>query len=120
MRFDFSHPEKVSPEQIAEIENIVNEAIKNNYQVICEEMPLEEAKTRGAMGVFDSKYGEKVKVYTVGYLKDDFGSSFSEIFSSEICGGPHVKNTGILGNFKVKKEEASSSGVRRIKAILEN
>ena len=120
LRFDFSHPEKVNPEQITEIENIVNEAIKNNYRVICEEMLLEEAKARGAMGVFDSKYSEQVKVYTVGYLKGDSDSDFDQIFSSEICGGPHVENTGILGNFKVKKEEASSSGVRRIKAVLEN
>ena len=120
LRFDFSHPEKVSPEQIAEIENIVNQVIKNNYQVVCEEMSLETAKARGAMGVFDSKYSEQVKVYTVGYLKEGSASDFKEIFSSEICGGPHVENTGILGNFKVKKEEASSSGVRRIKAVLEN
>ncbi len=120
LRFDFSHSEKVKPEQIAEIQNIVNKAIKNNYQVVCEEMLLEEARVKGAMGVFDSKYGEKVKVYTVGYLKKDSDSDFNEIFSSEICGGPHVSNTGILGNFKIKKEEASSSGVRRIKAVLEN
>ena len=120
LRFDFSHPEKVSPEQIAEIENIVNQAIRNNYQVVCEEMPLKEAKARGAMGVFESKYGEQVKVYTVGHLKEGSNNDFNQIFSSEICGGPHVKNTLILGNFKVKKEEASSSGIRRIKAILEN
>ncbi|MBN2854432.1 alanine--tRNA ligase [Patescibacteria group bacterium] len=120
LRFDFSHPEKVSPEKITEIENIVNQAIKNDYQVVCEEMSLETAKARGAMGVFDSKYSEQVKVYTVGYLEEGCANEFKEIFSSEICGGPHVKNTGILGNFKVKKEEASSSGVRRIKAVLEN
>ena len=120
LRFDFSHPEKVGSEQITEIENIVNQAIKNNYQVICEEMSLEEAKSRGAMGVFDSKYSEQVKVYTVGYLKEGSDNNFSQIFSLEICGGPHVGNTGILGNFKVKKEEASSSGIRRIKAVLEN
>jgi alanyl-tRNA synthetase len=73
-------------------------------------MPLEEAKKRGAMGVFESRYGEKVKVYTIG--KD------GEIFSREICGGPHVENTGILGHFRIQKEESSSAGVRRIKAVF--
>ena len=71
-----------------------------------EEMTLEEAKNSGAIGLFENKYGEKVKVYTIGD------------FSKEICGGPHVEHTGVLGKFKIKKEEASSSGVRRIKAIL--
>lgn len=106
LRFDFSHPEKMTPEQIAEAEKLVNEAIAKNFEVTCEEISLEEAKNTGAMGVFDSKYGEMVKVYTAGD------------FSREICGGPHVNNTGILGHFKIAKEESSSSGVRRIKATL--
>jgi alanyl-tRNA synthetase len=106
LRFDFSHTEKMTPEQILEAERLVNEAINAKIEVNCEEISLEEAKNTGAMGVFDSKYGEKVKVYTAGH------------FSREICGGPHVKNTGELGNFSIVKEESSSSGVRRIKAIL--
>ncbi|MFZ2310586.1 MAG: alanine--tRNA ligase [Patescibacteria group bacterium] len=106
LRFDFSHTEKMTPEQIAEVEKLVNEAIEAKMEVNCEEISLEEAKNTGAMGVFDSKYGEKVKVYTAGN------------FSREICGGPHVKNTGELGKFSIAKEESSSSGVRRIKAIL--
>jgi alanyl-tRNA synthetase len=106
LRFDFAHTEKMTPEQISEVEKLVNEAINAKMEVNCEEISLEEAKNTGAMGVFDSKYGEKVKVYTAGN------------FSREICGGPHVKNTGELGKFSIAKEESSSSGVRRIKAIL--
>ena len=109
LRFDFSHPEKMTPEQIAEVEKLVTFAIESKFPVTCEEMTLEEAKNTGAMGVFESKYGEKVKVYTAGT---------DNIFSREICGGPHVKNTAELGHFKIQKEESSSSGVRRIKAIL--
>ena len=107
LRFDFSHPEKMTKEQLQQVEDIVNEQIKRDLPVTCEEMTLEEAKKSGAMGLFESKYGEKVKVYTIGD------------FSKEICGGPHVTHTGELGHFKIKKEESSSSGVRRIKAILE-
>ncbi|MDD5554873.1 MAG: alanine--tRNA ligase-related protein, partial [Patescibacteria group bacterium] len=111
LRFDFSHKEKMTPEQIKETEKLVNEAIKADLPVCCEEMPLPEAKKKGAMGVFESKYGEKVKVYKVG--EDD------KQFSYEICGGPHVNHTGELGRFKILKEESSSAGVRRIKALLE-
>jgi len=118
LRLDFSHGEKMMPEQITQVENLVNSAIANNFQVVCEELSLEEAKKRGAMGVFDSKYGEKVKVYTVSYIKPDGSPKIEEAFSQEICGGPHVDATGILGHFKIQKEEASSSGVRRIKAVL--
>ena len=106
LRYDFSYPEKMTPEQIAETEKLVNEAISRKIPVSCEEISLEEAKNTGAMGVFDSKYGEKVKVYTAGD------------FSREICGGPHVNNTEELGHFTIVKEESSSSGVRRIKATL--
>ncbi len=119
LRFDFSHSEKMTPEQIKEVENLVNGAIAADFPVTCEEISLEEAKKRGAMGVFDSKYGEKVKVYTVAPLKADGSPDLGLAYSQEICGGPHVKNTGILGEFKVQKEEASSAGVRRIKAVLE-
>jgi len=111
LRFDFSHKEKMIPEQIKEVEDLVNKAIKDNLSVVCEEMPLPEAKKKGAMGVFESKYGERVKVYKVG--EDE------RQFSYEICGGPHVNRTGELGHFKIIKEESSSAGVRRIKAVLE-
>jgi len=110
LRFDFSHPEKMSEEQKQEAEKLVNDAIKKDLPVNCEEMELGKAKEEGAMGVFESKYGEMVKVYTIGEGEN--------IFSKEICGGPHVERTGQLGAFKIQKEESSSSGVRRIKAIL--
>ena len=107
LRFDFSHPEKLTKEQLQEVEDIVNEQIKKDLPVTCEEMTLEEAKAIGATGLFADKYGEKVKVYSIGD------------FSKEICGGPHVDHTGELGHFRIKKEESSSAGVRRIKAVLE-
>jgi alanyl-tRNA synthetase len=93
-------------EEVKKVEKLVNEQIQKNLPVDYQEMTLDEAKKQGAMGVFELKYGEKVKVYSVG------------TFSREICGGPHVKNTGELGKFKIIKEEASSAGVRRIKAVL--
>jgi alanyl-tRNA synthetase len=111
LRFDFSHGEKLTVEQKQELENLVNEAIDRDLPVSFSEMTLEEAREKNAMGVFESKYGERVKVYQVG---DD-----DNYFSREICGGPHVINTGKLGKFKIKKEESSSAGVRRIKAVLE-
>ena len=107
IRFDFSYPDKMTKEQIQEVENLVNEQIKKGLDIVCEEVDLEAAKKSGAMGVFESKYEQKVKVYSVGN------------FSKEICGGPHANNTGELGHFKIIKEESSSAGVRRIKAILE-
>jgi alanyl-tRNA synthetase len=107
LRLDFSHPEKLTSEQLKKVENIVNEQIKKDLTVCYEEISLEDAKKKNAMGVFESKYGDKVKVYSI------------EDFSCEICSGPHVEKTGQLGHFKILKEEASSSGVRRIKAILE-
>ena len=107
LRFDFSHPEKMTPEQLKQVEEIVNEQIKRDLPVISEEMSLENAKKSGAIGLFENKYGNVVKVYTIGD------------FSKEICGGPHVKHTGELGHFKIKKEESSSAGIRRIKAVLE-
>jgi alanyl-tRNA synthetase len=107
LRLDFSHDKKMTPEEIAAVENMVNEAIEKNIPVKCEEMTLEEAQKSGAMGVFEQKYGDKVKIYSILDM------------SREICGGPHAALTGELGNFKIKKEEASSAGVRRIKAVLE-
>ena len=107
LRFDFSHPEKVSKEDLKKVEDIVNQKIKEDLPVTCRVMSKEEALTSGAEAMFIDKYGDEVKVYFIGD------------FSKEICGGPHVKSTGELGHFKIKKEESSSSGVRRIKAILE-
>jgi len=117
LRFDFSHGEKMTDEQKAEVERLVNEAIQKDLPVTCEELSLDEAKAQGAMGVFESKYGEKVKVYKVGPSASS--GQGEEPFSYEICGGPHIENTGVLGVFKIQKEESSSSGVRRIKAVLE-
>ncbi len=114
LRFDFSHPQKMTPEEIAKVEQIVNDAIKADYPVHFEVMSLEDAKNSGALGYFEDKYaqlGGKIKVYIVG--DDEKG-----YFSKEICGGPHVTHTGELGSFKIKKEEAVSAGVRRIKATV--
>ncbi|MFA5886447.1 MAG: alanine--tRNA ligase [Patescibacteria group bacterium] len=119
LRLDFSHSEKMTPEEIKQVEDLVNDAIKQDYPVICEELSLAQAKSRGAMGVFDSKYGERVKVYTIAHSQELNTPDLKKAFSQEICGGPHVERTGILGHFKIQKEEASSAGVRRIKAILE-
>ena len=110
LRFDFSHGEKVTPEQIAEVEKIVNEQIQKKLPVHFEELPLEEARAVGATGVFEHKYGDKVKVYFIG--------NSDNYYSKEICGGPHVSNTNELGQFKIIKEESVSAGVRRIKAVV--
>lgn len=114
LRLDFSHPEKMTEEEVKRAENIVNEQIKANLSVIEEITTVEDAKGKGAMGVFDEKYGEKIKVYSIGGPLES-----REAFSKEICGGPHVESTAELGHFKITKEESSSAGVRRIKAILE-
>ncbi len=109
LRFDFSHPEKMTPEQIKQVEDLVNEQIKKDLPVHFEVMECEAAKKKGVIGLFDDKYallGNKVKVYLMGD------------FSKEICGGPHVTRTGELKEFRITKEEACSAGVRRIKAIV--
>jgi alanyl-tRNA synthetase len=115
LRFDFSHPEKVTPEQIAEVERIVNESIEKDYPMGWQEYPTKQALEMGALGAFGDRYGDTVKVYKAGF-------EGQEPFSFEICGGPHVDHTGQLGeggkHFKITKEEASSAGVRRIKAVL--
>ena len=120
LRFDFSHPEKMTEEQKQQVEDLVNCAIQKNYQVSFAEMTVPEAKAKGAMGLFEDKYGNKVKVYSVGE-PDVLPSATmnSQTFSKEICGGPHVENTGSMGKFRIIKEEAVSSGIRRIKAVLE-
>lgn len=114
LRLDFSHSEKLTSEQIKKVEDLVNQQIKKDLPVSCCETSLDEAKKMGAMGVFETKYGDKVKVYSIGPSTGS-GSPFSR----EICAGPHVKSTGQLGNFRIKKQESSSAGVRRIKAVLE-
>ncbi len=107
LRFDFSYSAKLTEEQKKAVEDLVNEQIKASLPVTKDIMTVAEAKAGGAMGLFENKYGDKVFVYSAGD------------FSKEICGGPHVTNTGELGHFRIKKEEASSAGIRRIKAILE-
>ena len=106
LRFDFSHTKKMTEEEIKKVEKTVNEKISKATPVVREEMTPEEAKKKGAIGVFEKKYGEKVSVYFIGSSK-------------EICAGPHVKNTKELGHFRIVKEEAVAAGVRRIKAVLE-
>jgi alanyl-tRNA synthetase len=120
MRFDFPHPQKMTPEEIKAAEDLVNGAIAQDYPVSWSEMSYGEAKAKGAMGLFEDKYQAMLKVYTVGdvnELADAHPNSLT--FSREICGGPHVEHTGVLGKFKIVKEEAVSAGIRRIKAILE-
>ena len=107
LRFDFTHGEKMTPKQIKEVEDIVNEEIKKDLKVTVQTMSPEEALKEGAMAFFSSKYGEQVTVYSIGD------------FSKEVCAGPHVEHTGDMGHFHILKEESSSAGVRRIKAVLE-
>lgn len=110
LRFDFECPRKVTPEELAKVEEIVNRKIQEDLPVHFEVLTVDEAKARGAIGIFEDKYaalGGKIKVYFVGD------------YSKEICGGPHVEHTGVIGKFKIQKEEAVSAGVRRIKAIVE-
>ncbi len=106
LRFDFNFPRPMTAQEIAQVEELVNQEIAKASDVKLEEMSVEEAKKQGAIGVFDNRYGDCVKVYTIG-------------FSKEICGGPHAKNTAELGKFRIVKEQSSSAGIRRIKAVLE-
>lgn len=106
LRFDFTFPRKVTKEELAEVEKLVNEAIQADAPIVCEEMTVPEAKAKGAIGLFENKYGERVRTYKMGD------------YSFEICGGPHAERTGDLGSFKIQKEESSSAGVRRIKAVV--
>ncbi len=107
LRFDFSHPAAMTADEKAAVEKKVNEMISSDLPVNCLEMELEEALEKSAIGLFRSKYGDKVKVYTIGS------------YSIEICGGPHVASTGELGKFRIAKEMSSSRGIRRIRAVLE-
>jgi alanyl-tRNA synthetase len=112
LRFDFSHPTKVTPEELAQVEAIVNDAIARDWQMRVIEMSPQQAFASGALGAFGDRYGATVTVYTAG---DPTG----EWYSKEICGGPHVGHTGELGHFRIVKEESSAAGVRRIRAVLE-
>ena len=107
LRFDFNLAQPMTAEQIKAVEDLVNEVIAKDLPVEMKEITLEEAKAAGFTGLFESKYGEVVKTYTIGD------------FSKEICGGPHVENTGKLGKFKIQKEQSCGSGIRRIKAVLQ-
>ncbi|NCO43904.1 hypothetical protein GW889_00020 [Candidatus Berkelbacteria bacterium] len=107
LRFDFNYPEKLTDDQIIKVEDIVNETIEKDIPVTMVEMPKEEALKTVKVSFDPSKYGDMVKVYSIGD------------FSSELCGGPHVGSTGVLGKFNITKEESSSAGVRRIKAVLQ-
>jgi alanyl-tRNA synthetase len=108
LRFDFSHPQPMTEEEVRKVETIVNEQIKRDLPVSMEVMTLEQARASGAIALFGEKYEEKVKVYTIGD------------FSKEVCGGPHVEHTGVLGRFVIQKEQSSSAGVRRIRAVLQD
>jgi alanyl-tRNA synthetase len=107
LRFDFSHSQRVTPEELEKIENLVNQKIKEDLEVQKKEMPYQQALKEGALAFFREKYPEKVTVYSVGN------------FSKEICAGPHIKRTSELGKFKIAKEESAGAGIRRIRAILE-
>jgi alanyl-tRNA synthetase len=107
MRFDFSHGAPMTAEELRKVEAIVNEQIKRDLPVSMAVMSLEDAKRAGAMALFGEKYESQVKVYTIGD------------FSKEVCGGPHVEHTGTMGKFTIQKEQSSSAGVRRIRAVLE-
>lgn len=108
LRFDFSHPEKMTPAQLQAVEILVNDQIARDLAVEWQEMDIEQAKEQSAIGLFEERYGDRVKVYSIGE------------YSKEICGGPHVERTGELGHFRIVKEQSVGSGLRRIRAVLEN
>lgn len=112
MRFDFTFERPMTKEEIAQVEAIVNEKINEDLPVTMQVMPLDAAKASGARALFTNKYGEDVKVYTIG--KD----AEKDWFSKEVCGGPHVQHTAQIGKFKIEKEQSSSAGVRRIRATI--
>ena len=111
-RFDFSYPRKLTAEEIKKVEELVNQKIKEDLPMSFKEMPIDEAKKTGALYFFKEKYPEIVKVYFVG-------DSLENAWSKEFCGGPHVKRTYEIGEFKILKEEAVAAGVRRIRAGVE-
>lgn len=107
LRFDFNFERPLTEEEKKGVEKFVNDAIARDIPVVCEEMPIEKAREINAVGVFGSRYGEVVKVYTIGDV------------DCQICGGPHAERTGQLGEFKIVKEQSSSAGIRRIKAVID-
>ena len=107
LRFDFSHPDKLTAGQLQAVEDMVNQQIVNDLPVSVEVMPLNQAINTGALAFFGEKYGDRVKVYTIGS------------FSREVCGGPHVGRTSELGRFKIAKQESVGHGVRRLRGLLE-
>ncbi len=108
LRFDFAHPTRLTPEELRAVEALVNEQIALDLPVTWSEMTLQEAREAGAIGLFEGRYGDVVRVYAAGGL------------SLEVCGGPHVEHTGELGRFRIVKEEAIGAGLRRIRAVLED
>lgn len=116
LRFDFSHDTKMTDEEKKKVEDLINSKISADLPVTREEVSFEEAKARGAIGLFEDKYSDVVSIYRIG---EGTKRGDSDLYSIEFCGGPHVEHLGVLGTFKIQKEEAVSAGVRRIKAILE-
>jgi alanyl-tRNA synthetase len=114
LRFDFSHPEKLTDEEIAQVEQVVNQKIQEDLAVIHKTMPKDEALAKGALAFFQEKYPDMVSVYCIGGDPAD-----TQPYSMELCGGPHVTHTGELGTFKITKQENIGRGVRRLRAILE-
>lgn len=112
LRFDFSHPSKTTADELSRVEDIVNDVIKRDLPMTFEEIPTNVAFEQGALGAFGDKYGDTVRVYTAGDPSGDW-------YSKEICGGPHVERTGRLGRFRITKEESSSAGVRRVRAVVD-
>jgi alanyl-tRNA synthetase len=106
LRFDFSHPARLTPEQAQQVEAIVNEQIRNDLPVSMDVTGLEQAIQSGALAFFGEKYGDQVKVYSIG------------AFSKEVCGGPHVARTGELGQFRITKQESIGQNVQRVRAVL--
>ncbi|MCL2191647.1 MAG: alanine--tRNA ligase, partial [Treponema sp.] len=111
MRFDFAHGAPMTKDEIGRVETIVNEQIGKDLPVSVETMGIDEAKASGAIALFGEKYEAQVKVYSIG--------SGADLFAREVCGGPHVGRTGELGRFRIQKEQSSSAGVRRVRAVLE-
>lgn len=110
LRLDFSFERALSSAELEQVESIVNSKIEAGLPVTCAEMDKKLAKERGAMGVFDERYEERVKIYSIGFPQ--------QVYSMEICGGPHVKNTSEIGQFKIVKQESAGAGVRRLRAHL--
>jgi alanyl-tRNA synthetase len=119
LRFDFAFERKMTDDEKKQVEDIVNQNINANLSMTREEMSYDEARSRGAIGLFDDKYGDKVSVYSMGNDTNGKKRGDDGLFSIEFCGGPHVSSTGNMGHFKIAKEEAVSAGVRRIKAVLD-